>query len=113
MRGCAEAADVPAETMAAANEQSSALSRLLVVVENYPTLKATQNFLSLQDQLEGTENRISVARNDYTVSVRDFNTRVRTFPRNLIAGMFGFTAATLLEATESAEERKAPKVSFK
>jgi LemA protein len=88
----------------------SSLSRLLVVAERYPELKATQNFLSLQDQLEGTENRIATARNDYTVAVRQFNTGVRSFPGNLIAGVFGFE--TLPQFTVSAEEQAVPQVDF-
>ena len=86
------------------------LGRLFVVAENYPELRATEAFRSLQDQLEGTENRIGVARNDYTVAVRDFNTRVRTFPRNLIAGMFGF--AELPQFQTDPAQSEAPKVDF-
>ncbi len=89
---------------------SGALSRLLVVAENYPQLKANQNFLSLQDQLEGTENRIATARRDYIEAVRMYNTSIQTFPANLIAGMFGFTKAAQIEATP--EERTVPKVQF-
>jgi LemA protein len=89
---------------------SGALSRLLVVAENYPQLKSTQNFLSLQDQLEGTENRIGVARRDYIESVRSYNTSIRSFPANLIAGMFNFAPAAQFEAAP--EERTTPKVDF-
>ncbi len=89
---------------------SGALSRLLVVAENYPQLKANQNFLSLQDQLEGTENRIATARRDYIEAVRMYNTSIQTFPANVIAGMFGFTKAAQIEATP--EERAVPKVQF-
>ena len=70
-------------------ELTSALSRLLVVVENYPELKSNQNFLQLQDQLEGTENRISVARQDYNKTVEDFNAYIGRFPYNLTANVFG------------------------
>ena len=78
------------QEMGAANQElTSALSRLLVVVENYPELKSNQNFLQLQDQLEGTENRISVARQDYNKTVEDFNAYIRRFPYNLTAKVFG------------------------
>lgn len=88
----------------------SALQRLLVVVERYPQLTATGAFRDLQAQLEGTENRIAVARNDYTRSVQDFNTNVRTFPRNLVAGMFGFEKLPQFSVPE--EETAVPKVGF-
>ena len=89
---------------------SSALSRLLVVVERYPDIKANQNFLTLQDQLEGTENRIAVARRDYIDAVRVYNTARRRFPGNIIAGMFGFEAQPQLELPP--ESRETPKVEF-
>ena len=89
---------------------SSALSRLLVVVERYPDLKASQNFLALQTQLEGTENRIAVERRRFNQAARDFNTKIRVFPKNFIAGMFGFSKKTYFAAVEGAET--APKVSF-
>jgi LemA protein len=95
---------------AAQGELSNALSRLLVVVERYPDLKANQNFLSLQAQLEGTENRISVERNNFNTAVQDFNTAVRRFPTNMIAGMFGFSAKPFFNAQAGAE--KAPNVNF-
>jgi LemA protein len=88
----------------------SALSRLLVVAEQYPDLKSNQNFLSLQDQLEGTENRIATARRDYIDAVRAYNTSIQTFPANIVAGMFGFEKAAQIEATP--EERSVPKVEF-
>ena len=88
----------------------SALGRLFVVVERYPELKANQNFLSLQDQLEGTENRIAVARRDYIDSVRGFNTYVRKFPANLIAGMYGFEKLPQMQFDEA--ERELPEVEF-
>ena len=75
---------------AAQGQLSNALSRLLVVVERYPDLKANQNFLSLQAQLEGTENRISVERSNFNTTVQDYNVAVRSFPTNLVAGMLGF-----------------------
>ena len=89
---------------------SGALQRLLVVAENYPELKATQNFLSLQDQLEGTENRINVARKDYVDSVKTYNVAVRRFPGGLIAGMFGFEPKPQLEVPEGVTQR--PDVDF-
>ncbi len=102
------------EQLAAFNQAqgavSSSLSRLLLVVENYPTLTATQNFKELQSQLEGTENRINVARIDYNAAVKDFNTRVRSFPGNLIAGIFGMEKRNTFDAPEEAET--APKVDF-
>jgi len=88
----------------------SALGRLFAVAENYPKLTATQNYLSLQDQLEGTENRIAVARRDYIDAVRGYNTTLRTFPTNLIAGFFQFESAA--QPTIEATERATPKVDF-
>ena len=87
-----------------------ALGRLLAVAEAYPTLQSNQNFLSLQDQLEGTENRINVARTRYNEAVRGYNTDVRTFPANIVAGMFGFDRRTPFEAEAGAE--RAPDVEF-
>src|SRR5205809_3267568 len=95
---------------AAQGQLSSALSRLLVVVERYPELRANQNFLSLQAQLEGTENRISVERNNFNGAVQAYNTAVRSFPTNLIAGMFGFAPRPFFNAQPGAE--KAPTVNF-
>ena len=89
---------------------SSALSRLLVSVERYPDIKSNQNFLQLQSQLEGTENRISVARNRYNEAVRQYNTYIRKFPNNIFAGMFGFERKAPFEAEEGAEN--APDVEF-
>ncbi len=88
----------------------SALGRMFVVVERYPELKANQNFLSLQDQLEGTENRIAVARRDYIDAVRRFNTAVRSFPTNFVAGMFGFEKMPQMQFAEA--ERETPQVEF-
>lgn len=88
----------------------AALGRLFAVVEQYPELKANQNFLSLQDQLEGTENRIAVARRDYIDAVRNFNTERRRFPTNLVAGIFGFEPATRLLAEPA--EKATPEVEF-
>lgn len=89
---------------------SSALSRLLVVAEQYPNLKANQNFLELQAQLEGTENRISVERNKFNTSVQDYNTLVRKFPSNLTAMMFGFKPKAYFQSREGSD--KAPEVKF-
>ena len=89
---------------------SSALSRLLVSVERYPDIKSNQNFLQLQSQLEGTENRISVARNRYNEAVRQYNTYIRKFPNNIFAGMYGFERKPTFEAEEGAEN--APDVEF-
>lgn len=89
---------------------SSALSRLLVTVERYPDLKANQNFLELQSQLEGTENRINVARDRFNETVKHYNKHIRTFPNNLLAGMFGFEKKAYFEAEEGSE--KAPDVEF-
>ena len=92
---------------------TGALSRLMVVSEQYPDLKANQNMLQLTEELTSTENKVSFARQAYNDSVMEYNTKRESFPDTIFAGMFGFKEATLLEATESAEERKAPKVSFK
>lgn len=89
---------------------SSALSRLLVTVERYPDLKANQNFLELQSQLEGTENRINVARDRFNETVKPYNKHIRTFPNNLLASMFGFEKKAYFEAEEGSE--KAPDVEF-
>jgi LemA protein len=98
------------EKIAANNELSSALARLLVVVERYPDLKANTNFIRLQDELAGTENRIAVERRRFNETVRVFNTKIRSFPTNLIAGMLGFEKATFFEVPK--ERQEAPKVKF-
>ncbi|SIQ71166.1 LemA family protein [Pontibacter lucknowensis] len=95
---------------AAQNELGGALSRLLVSVERYPELKANQNFLELQAQLEGTENRISVERRKFNEAVQDYNTTVRSFPNNLMAGIFGFERKGHFQADPGAE--RAPTVQF-
>lgn len=106
--------NLTAESMAqyqqAQAQVGSALSRLLVTVERYPDLKANQNFLELQAQLEGTENRISTERQRFNDAARQFNTMIRRFPRNLLAGMFGFETKAYFEAAEGAEQ--APVVQF-
>ena len=89
-------------------EVTSALSRRRAIVENYPELKANENFIQLQDELAGTENRIAVARRDYNEAARSYNTSIRRFPTNIIAGMFGFERAQYFEASEDA--RQAPDV---
>ena len=94
----------------AQGQMSSALSRLLVVVENYPDLKANQNFLQLQGQLEGIENDIRNSRRTFNDAINTYNTKVRSFPMNIFAGMFGFSAKEGFKADEGAE--KAPKVQF-
>lgn len=94
----------------AQNSMSSWLSRLLAVAENYPQLKANENFLQLQSQLEGTENRIAVERMKFNQIVQDFNVKVRTFPTSIIAGMFGFGQKQYFQAEPGAE--KAPQVKF-
>jgi len=92
------------------NELSGALSRLLLVVERYPDLKANQNFIRLQDELAGTENRIAVERRRYNETVQTYNVKIRSFPANLLAGIFGFKAAAFFEAPAAA--KAAPQVKF-
>lgn len=99
-----------AKFQAAQSQLSGALSRLMAVAENYPQLKATQNFSELQAQLEGTENRIAVERNNFNDVVKSFNQKVVTFPTNLLAGMFGFTKRGFFEADAAAQ--KTPTVQF-
>jgi LemA protein len=98
------------DKIAANNELSGALSRLMVVVERYPDLKSNQNFLKLQDELAGTENRIAVERMRYNDAVKIYNQAIRTFPANFVAGMFGFKEATFFKVEEAA--KAAPKVKF-
>jgi LemA protein len=99
-----------AEFQQAQSQISSGIGRLLAVVENYPDLKANQNFQQLQAQLEGTENRIKVSRNDFNQAVQEYNVLVRKFPMNLFAGMFGFKAKDGFKADPGAE--RAPEVKF-
>ena len=98
------------EKAEADTELSSALSRLLVVVENYPDLKADTQFTALTDELSGTENRIAVSRRDYNAAVKEYNQKIKIFPANIISGMYGFTSADYFEA--SAESSKVPTVTF-
>lgn len=99
-----------AQFQQAQDELSSALSRLMVVVERYPELKANQNFLELQAQLEGTENRIAVERNKFNEVVKEYNTYIRKFPNNIIAGIFNFDKKGYFQASPGAD--KAPEVEF-
>lgn len=103
------AANIP-DKIKANNQLSGALSRLMLVVERYPELKANQNFIRLQDELAGTENRIAVERRRYNETVKILNIKVRSFPTNILAGMFGFEKATFFEVPEAA--KAVPKVEF-
>jgi LemA protein len=98
------------EFQAAQGQLSQALGRLLMITENYPNLKANEAFRNLQAQLEGTENRIKVARNDFNAAVKDYNVKVRSFPINLLAGVFGFSQKEGFTAEQGSE--KAPEVKF-
>ena len=103
-------ADTLEEKVEANNQLSSALARLLVVVERYPDLKANANFIRLQDELAGTENRISVERRRFNEAVKAYNTKIRSFPTNLVAGMFGFEKKTFFEVPKAVQE--VPKIEF-
>lgn len=109
-RGRLAGARTPEQVSDANAELEGALSRLLVVVENYPTLKADAQFARLMDELSGTENRIAVARQDYNNAVTAYNTRIRKFPASIYAGMFGFEKKALFKAQPGAET--APEVNF-
>lgn len=99
-----------AEYQKAQDQLATALGKLLAITENYPDLKANQNFLELQAQLEGTENRINVARKNFNDAAKTYNTAIRRFPKNILAGMFGFDKRAYFEAAEGAEQ--APQVQF-
>jgi LemA protein len=103
-------ATTPAQTIEAANQQSAALSRLLVIVENYPQLRSSDTFNRLMDELSGTENRIAVERMRYNERVQDYNTTRRQFPSNVTASIFGFKEYPLFNAPPAAEQ--VPKVNF-
>jgi LemA protein len=103
-------AKTPADRMAANGQLDSALGRLLAIVENYPQLKSNENFLRLQDELAGTENRIAVERRRYNEVVRDYNVYISTFPNSIVAGMAGFTRKPSFEASPAS--REVPKVQF-
>lgn len=110
-RAALAGARTPQETIAANAQIETALSRLLVIVENYPNLKANENFLRLQDELAGTENRIAVERRRYNQAVQEYNTYVQLFPNSLIAALSGFAREdAYFEATE--EARQVPQVEF-
>jgi LemA protein len=104
-------ATTPEQTIKAANEQSSALSRLMVIVENYPNLKANEQFNRLSDELAGTENRLTTARRRYNDALQEYNTSRRKFPANITAKAFGFKEYPYFEAPPAAQA--APKVDFK
>ena len=104
-------ARTPTEKIAANSQLDSALSRLLVIVENYPQLKSNENFMRLQDELAGTENRIAVERRRYNETVQDYNTYIALFPNSLVASMSGFTRNDAYFKTEEGA-RQAPKVNF-
>lgn len=99
-----------AEYQKAQGQLATALGKLLAITENYPDLKANQNFLELQAQLEGTENRINVARKNFNDAAKAYNTTIRRFPKNILAGMFGFDKRAYFEAAEGAEQT--PQVQF-
>jgi len=101
----------PSDKIAANSQLDGAISRLLVVVENYPNLKANENFLRLQDELAGTENRIAIERRKYNETVQSYNTKIQLFPDNIVASMSGFQREEAYFKTEPAA-RNAPKVSF-
>lgn len=105
-----EKANTPRELAQANDQLTSALSKLNVVVERYPQLKSDKNFIRLQDELAGTENRIAVARKDYNDSAKTFNSRVRRFPTNIVAGMFGFDQKEYFEVQE--KDKETPNVEF-
>jgi LemA protein len=110
-RAAMAGAKTPADKIAANGQLDSALSRLLVVVENYPQLKSNENFLRLQDELAGTENRIAIERRRYNETVQDYNTYISLFPNNIVASMSGFTRNDAYFKTDEGA-RQAPKVNF-
>ena len=103
-------ASTVAEKAAADGEVTSALNRLMVVVENYPELKSSQNFIQLSDELAGTENRVATARKDYNDAVKEYNLKIKKLPTNIIAGMFGYAEKEYFEALKQSQE--VPSVNF-
>jgi LemA protein len=110
-RAAAMGAQSVSETAQAEGQLADALSKFMLVVENYPQLKANTNFLALQEELTSTENKIAFARQNYNDQVLGYNNRTQMFPSNILAGMFGFSKRDFFEV-ENASEREAPKVSF-
>jgi LemA protein len=111
-RAAAMAAPNPAQKLAAENQLSQTIRSLFAVAENYPELKANQNFLSLQSDLTDTEDKIQAARRFYNGNVRDYNTKLQTFPSNLFASMFGFAAKTFFDIDEKGAEAQPVNVQF-
>jgi len=109
-KSAVSSATTPEQLDAASSSMDGVLSRLLVIVEAYPDLKASENFLSLQDELAGTENRVKVERDNYNTAVKEYNVAVRVFPSNIVAGIYGFEVKTSFAASSGAEN--APKVQF-
>jgi LemA protein len=110
-RGAAMGARTVAEASQAEGQLADALSKFMLVVENYPDLKANQNFLALQEELASTENKIAFARQNYNDQVLFYNNKIQMFPSNVVAGMFAFTKRDFFEI-QTAAERETPKVSF-
>ena len=111
VRRLRQGAQTPSEKIAANDQVTSALGRLFVIVENYPNLKSNENFLRLQDELAGTENRIAVERRKYNEVIQQYNTDIEIFPKNIAASMFGFHRNDAYFKAEGAA-REAPKVKF-
>lgn len=103
-------ANSAAEMASADQKLTTALNNLFIIVENYPDLKSNENFIQLQDELAGTENRIAVARSDYNDAVKDYNKTIKSFPKNMLAKMFGFEEKEYFEASDNSNE--VPNVSF-